>query len=198
MFKRRAKEARRKDGGAGSGDSSSYLDSLTGLYTKRYVDEVLDRECQRARRYGNHLSCLMIDLDDFQAFRDKWGATAADGVLRQVAALLSASLRDSDIAARYGNNRFCLLLPETPDQGADRLAERLRRGVATQPLMVGGRSVAVTASIGIFAPERPAEIRSETFLDHAVEALETAKSAGKNAVREYRGVAPAPGVRDVA
>jgi diguanylate cyclase (GGDEF)-like protein len=127
-------------------------DPLTDLYNRRYLAESLEKECRRASRYGRPLSCLMIDIDEFKLCNDLYGHLTGDEVLRQVAALIRGSVRDTDVATRYGGEEFCILLPETPYEDATRLAERLRSTIAAQPLPVGEQPVPITVSIGVWGP----------------------------------------------
>jgi len=158
------------------------IDALTNLYNRRYLADALRRECTRTKRYGTALSCLMIDLDGFKQYNDLYGHLQGDAILRQVASLISASIRDCDIAARYGGDEFCVLLTETDQEGALHLAERLRVGLAEQCLAVGGRAVAVTASIGVFtSTDRPVPF-PDSVIEHADAALRRAKAAGRNRI----------------
>src|SRR6266545_4127066 len=158
------------------------IDPLTDLYNRRYLADALRRESNRVSRYGGTLSCLMIDLDRFKQYNDVYGHLHGDAILRQVAALISSSIRDCDIAARYGGDEFFILLTETDDEGAQQLAERLRASIAEQCLVVGGRAVPITVSIGVFtANGRPAP-NPETLIGGADTALRQAKAAGKNRI----------------
>jgi len=164
------------------------IDALTDLYNRRYLADALRRECSRVGRYGNTLSCLMIDLDGFKAYNDVYGHLHGDAILRQVAALIAGSLRDCDIAARYGGDEFCVLVTETDAEGAELLAERLRASIAEQRVVVDGWVVTVTASIGVVTVDgRPAPY-PEKLIEGADTALRRAKAAGKNRIHvAHRG-----------
>src|SRR5664280_2921064 len=98
-------------------------DGLTGVANRRRFDESLEREWRRARRSGDPLALLMIDIDHFKLFNDRYGHPAGDACLRSVAqALVGASLRPADLVARYGGEEFVVLLPKTPRAGAEHLA----------------------------------------------------------------------------
>ncbi|HEV8574020.1 MAG TPA: diguanylate cyclase [Dehalococcoidia bacterium] len=181
-----AEERRQRD----EADKRAVTDPLTGLYNRNYLGDVLERECRRARRYGSPLSCLILDLDGFKACNDKYGHVEGDSILRQVAIAIANSVRDIDIAARYGGDEFCILLPETGLDGAIQLGERLRFAIAAMEVVAGRRSVALTASVGVFSPATMNQLRPSTLLDYAEAALRRAKLTGKNRVCEYAVPSP--------
>ena len=160
----------------------AFIDPLTGLYNRRYLTHALEKECARSARYGNNLSCLMLDVDDFKFYNDTFGHIQGDSILRQVAAIIRASVRDSDIAVRYGGDEFCVVLPETQFEAARQLAERMRYSIAAMQMVVDKRSVSITVSIGVFAPEIHTHIHPDAILDQADAALRKAKASGKNQV----------------
>ncbi|HSW06911.1 diguanylate cyclase domain-containing protein [Aquabacterium sp.] len=99
------------------------IDVLTGIANRRCFDQALDREWRRARRSGNALALLMVDVDHFKPFNDRYGHPAGDVCLHAVAqALTGASLRPADLVARYGGEEFVVLLPQTPREGAEHVA----------------------------------------------------------------------------
>jgi diguanylate cyclase (GGDEF)-like protein/PAS domain S-box-containing protein len=157
-------------------------DPLTELYNRRYLAESLEKECRRVTRYGRPLSCLMIDIDGLKLCNDRYGHLTGDDVLRQVAALIKGSVRDTDVVARYGGEEFCVLLPETPYEAAMQMAERIRAGVAAQPLSVGEQPVSITVSIGVWGSSDSEELEPDTVLGYADAGLMEAKAAGKNRV----------------
>lgn len=106
--------------------NQSIVDALTGLYNRRYLENVLERECRRAVRAGRPLSVLVIDIDHFKRFNDTWGHDGGDAVLKKFAELLRTSFRGEDIACRYGGEEFVVLLPETTFDEAFARAEELR------------------------------------------------------------------------
>ena len=156
------------------------IDALTDLYNRRYLADALRRECRRLSRYGGELACLMIDIDGFKRHNDLHGHLHGDAILRQVATLVSASIRDCDIAARYGGDEFCILLTETHHEGAIHLAERLRASIAEQRLVVG--ALPITVSIGVFTATGELALSPEAMIDGADTALRRAKAAGKDQV----------------
>ena len=157
-------------------------DELTGLHNRHYLTQSLETEWRRARRYGRALSCLMIDIDDFEAFNDSNGRAAGDALLRQIAELVRDSVRDTDVVARYTGGDICVLMPETPLGGAMTTAERLRFAIAALRFVADGRSVPITVSIGVFTHAETSRTGPDTLLDYAEAALRKAKATGKNRV----------------
>jgi len=104
----------------------SYKDPLTQLYNRRYFFERLEKEVQRASRYGRVLSLLMIDVDYFKAYNDRMGHLKGDMVLKQIAQILTHKLRSHDVLSRFGGEEFVALLPETNKVSATAVAEKLR------------------------------------------------------------------------
>ena len=125
-------------------------DSVTGLLNHRAIHVRLDQELRRAQRGGQQLSVLMIDLDGFKLFNDTYGHQTGDMVLRQVGQVLVESGRSSDVAGRYGGDEFVLILPDTTQEGARVVAERVRVGLASHPFRTpDGLSVPIRVSIGV-------------------------------------------------
>ncbi len=128
------------------------LDPLTALGNRRRFERALDSEWLRARRGGTPLSLLLVDVDHFKAYNDRYGHPAGDACLRLIAgALRAACLRPADLAARCGGEEFALLLPETDAAGAQRVAERVLEGVAALGLPHEASATApiVTVSLGV-------------------------------------------------
>ncbi len=160
--------------------SQSIVDSLTGLFNRRYLENVLERECRRAVRAQRPLSVLMIDVDHFKQFNDTWGHEGGDAVLRELSALMRAHFRGDDIACRYGGEEFVIVLSEAPLDSAVVRAEELRREVhrlcaeyRRQPLG------SVSISIGIATlPDHG--VSPEDLIAAADRALYEAKKSGRN------------------
>ena len=128
------------------------IDGLTGVANRRRFDELLEREWRRARRSGDPIALLMIDVDHFKLFNDRYGHPAGDACLRSVAhALVGASLRPADLVARYGGEEFCVLLPQTPRQGAGHVARAILDAVGTLEIAHDASSTArhITVSVGV-------------------------------------------------
>lgn len=174
----------------------AHTDALTGLANRRALDEVLDREWQRARRDEAPLSLLLIDADHFKLFNDSYGHPAGDSCLRRLAdAAARMARRPADLVARYGGEEFAILLPGTEDTDAMALGERLRSAIAGLHLPHENNRPAgvVTVSIGV-ATARPWSDRGSTpaaLVAAADAALYRAKDGGRNCV----AVAPRSGTR---
>ena len=125
-------------------------DSLTGLFNRRYLDEALEKEAQRAERHHHPLSLVMIDVDDFKYINDNFGHKIGDQVLQKLGEVILSNIRPSDIACRYGGDEFTLILPETTYEAAQKCAQRLREDVLQINLQFNGRTLNnITLSIGI-------------------------------------------------
>jgi diguanylate cyclase (GGDEF)-like protein/PAS domain S-box-containing protein len=164
-------------------------DSLTGLANRRDFDRELALAFEAARRSRRPLSVLMVDVDSFKAYNDRYGHPQGDECLKAVAgALLAALHRPADIAARYGGEEFAALLPDTDSEGALLVAERFRLGLATLALTHAASSAGiVTASVGVASM---GDTRMESAADLvalADTALYEAKSGGRNQVRLAAG-----------
>ncbi len=160
----------------------SVRDALTGLYNRRFVDEVFDHEVVRCRRNDKSLSVLMIDVDHFKRFNDNFGHDAGDVVLRAVGTLLRESFRKTDLPCRLGGEEFLVILPECDSEAAFKVAEQLRIKISALVLFHQGKSLdAVTASMGVASWPEP--ISDEGLLVSAADAaLYAAKRAGRNQV----------------
>jgi diguanylate cyclase (GGDEF)-like protein/PAS domain S-box-containing protein len=160
-------------------------DGLTGLANRRRFDERLAEEWTRAYRERTSLSLLMIDIDQFKSFNDKYGHPAGDECLRAVARILAAEAkRITDLAARYGGEEFAMLLPNTDAAGCARIGERIRRELheAGIPHVLNPPFGLVSASLG-GAVCRPASERSAghaSLVEAADRALYAAKAGGRN------------------
>jgi diguanylate cyclase (GGDEF)-like protein len=160
----------------------SITDGLTGLVNHREFYQQLRRELERARRYRHTVSLLIIDVDDFKKFNDRFGHLAGDLALRKIADLLRLCARASDIVARYGGEEFAVILPESTAAGALMLAERIKTEVAIHNFLpqVPGE-VHLTVSIGIYTAEEGA-VSEDQLVGYADQAAYSAKGAGKNRV----------------
>jgi diguanylate cyclase (GGDEF)-like protein/putative nucleotidyltransferase with HDIG domain len=121
-------------------------DGLTGLKTHRYFMEAVDREWRRSTRSGQNFSVIMLDLDQFKEVNDRYGHMQGDRVLRAVANVLSDSVRQSNVVARYGGDEFSILMPEATTAQAEPFAERMRANIENDPLL---KTHGITASVGI-------------------------------------------------
>jgi diguanylate cyclase (GGDEF)-like protein/PAS domain S-box-containing protein len=156
-------------------------DSLTGLYNRRYLDETLDREVSRARREGNPLSLVMLDIDYFKRVNDTYGHQVGDEVLRMLASTLSADIRAEDVACRYGGEEFLILLPNMPLETAMLRAEAWRAAVERLSIAHGNFQLTFTISLGVSA--YPDHGKTPDDLTRcADQALYQAKHEGRNRV----------------
>lgn len=156
------------------------LDPLTGLYNRRWLDEVLTREFKRCTADGQPLCLMMIDLDLFKQVNDGHGHLVGDEVLRIVASRLRNAMSSRGVAARFGGEEFAVLLADTPQDQAAALAEGFRAALMENPLATSIGPVSVTVSIGI--AERSQSSTPRTLLQRADGALYGAKSHGRNRV----------------
>jgi diguanylate cyclase (GGDEF)-like protein len=157
-------------------------DVLTGLYNRRYLEESLGREESRARRGGQPLGVMMIDIDNFKHFNDTLGHAAGDAVLRAIGRYLLSAARGEDIVSRYGGEEFMLVMAEAPLATVWERAEKLRRGVTQLEIAYEGQRVGpVTVSVGIGVfPDHGAN--GQEVLRVADAALYRAKQSGRNCV----------------
>jgi len=158
-------------------------DSLTGLLNHRAFQDRAEQEVARARRGGHPLAVVMIDLDGFGAINNAHGHQAGDVTLVAVARCLRAQTRQADVAARYGGDKFALILPETDLDEAVSLAARIREELSRLTMVHGPRAIHVTASVGVAAMPDHATTR-EHLIGAADRASYAAKRAGKNRVRQ--------------
>ena len=160
-----------------------YVDGLTGVYNRRYFDEHLAAEWGRAVRAGTPLSVVLIDVDFFKRYNDRYGHQAGDDCLKRVAATLKAGLkRPGDMVARYGGEEFVCLLPDTPMAGALELARQL--GAAVHELQIehadSAAAPVVTVSLGVCGKRDDAVGTPEAFVREADAQLYIAKSQGRH------------------
>lgn len=158
------------------------VDALTGLANRRTLDQVLSNEWSRARRANLPLSLLMVDVDHFKSFNDRFGHPLGDQALRAVAQSIGACVgRPSDLAARYGGEEFAVILPGTDSAGAAVLAEKIRTSIAALPA-ISEHAATLTVSIGINTWSGNPDITLEQWVSDADKALYQAKYSGRNRV----------------
>jgi diguanylate cyclase (GGDEF)-like protein len=160
----------------------AHTDDATGLFNKRRLFEQLQAEIARARRYGEILSCLMLDIDQFKHVNDTHGHQAGDEVLRQIGGLLRRSLRVTDFVARYGGEEFTVLLPRTDGSGAWRVAENLRSTLKNHEFILPACSIHLTVSIGIACCTKFDKLDAQQIILRADNALYRAKGSGRDKV----------------
>jgi two-component system, cell cycle response regulator len=170
-------------------------DELTGLANYRSFLQTVDREVDRAARYGRPMSLLLLDVDHFKAVNDTFGHQRGDAVLAELAQRVRAQVRDVDTVARYGGEEVVVVLPETDADGAELAAERIRQAVRSRPFADAdgtGDPVRVTVSLGV-AVHEPGSGSADALLRRADEALYAAKRAGRDTWRAAPS-APSPAV----
>jgi diguanylate cyclase (GGDEF)-like protein len=157
------------------------IDSLTGSYNRRGLNELSQRELARAYRSEQPVAMLMIDIDYFKYVNDHYGHAVGDQILCLLSNELQKNLRATDILCRFGGEEFAILLPETNVQTAQAIAERLRIHVANKNFEVPGMNINITISIGVaWMPGNIANL--DTLLKRADDAMYLAKRSGRNMV----------------
>ncbi len=155
-------------------------DELTELNNRRSFFQRATMEMERARRYDRPISFILLDLDHFKRINDSYGHAAGDLVLTETARRIRRSIRDTDIAGRYGGEEFAVCLPETRQHTAENLAERLRAIIADSPIEYGDKELSITASFGIIGRDKIDEETVENLFAKADKALYMAKEKGRN------------------
>lgn len=164
----------------------SSTDGLTGLYNHREFQKRLEVEIERASRYSDNLSLLMIDIDNFKKFNDTYGHQTGDLVLQSISSAIIKEVRMSDFAARYGGEEIAIILPSSDSEDAFIFSDRLRNHIHQIPLKVTGERIEhVTISIGISSFPKDASDR-RGLIETADQALYFAKDSGKNSAILYR------------
>jgi len=158
------------------------IDSLTGLYNRRWLDSMLVRELNRSDRDGRPLSLLLIGIDDFNKQTENEGRLAGESVLNAIAAVLQATTRPGEMLARYGKDEFMTVLPDTDTATGQEIGERLRQAIhqAQVPTSEGDSPAPLTVSIGV--AERIAGDKAEALISAVDGALYDAREAGGNQV----------------
>lgn len=168
-------------------------DHLTGLYNRRHFTTRAREETERSLRYQQPLSLLMIDIDHFKNFNDRYGHATGDRVLQAVAGVLKRALRNVDLCARLGGEEFAILLPNTPAADAYNVADRVRSTLAGTRYTGLGLPPEdnVTISVGVATCPKDTTVLEE-LLELADKALYAAKAQGRDRVCRHGGAAPAP------
>lgn len=158
-------------------------DPLTRLYNRRVGMEKLGEFYRQSQRTGQPLSLILLDVDRFKSINDTHGHDIGDRVLRIVAQVAQKTVRETDMVARFGGEEFLILLPATNLKGAQKLAERIRKRLASTPVpLPSGKTLRVTASFGVATFTPPSPLSQEALIKAADEALYQAKEKGRNRV----------------
>lgn len=157
----------------------SHTDPITQIYNYRLFNQSLDQEIARFNREKQDLAIFMMDLDSFKSYNDDFGHVEGDELLKNLGKILKTCLRETDIVCRYAGDEFCVVLPDTNVDGAQKAADKVLRGVRE----FQGFKRPVTISIGIAPYEKG--LNKKDFIKHADAALYEAKNAGKNTVHVF-------------
>lgn len=162
--------------------ATAIRDGLTGLYNHYRFQEMLDSEYRRAKRYSLPLCLIMMDIDNFKLINDTYGHQFGDFVLEELADIINASIRDTDIASRYGGEEFTVILPNTSLDGSFAVAEKLRLAVANRVFKQDDLTTRLTLTVGISSLAEEGINTKEDLVKHADEAMYEGKIRGKNMV----------------
>lgn len=162
----------------------SKTDPLTGLWNRRYLEERLEAEFKRAKRYDHDLSIMIIDLDHFKSINDTYGHMAGDEVLRKVGAKIKECQRETDFIGRFGGEEIVVILPETDLLASKMIADSIRESIKKEAVVFESDKIAVTASIGVSSMRREHADCSMIFSE-ADEALYEAKKNGRDRVETF-------------
>jgi diguanylate cyclase (GGDEF)-like protein len=168
--------------------NQSIRDPLTGLFNRRYLEESLELECSRAERSREPIAVVMLDVDHFKRFNDTFGHDAGDVVLKHVGEILKRSIRQGDLACRFGGEEFVLVMPGTSVAEAAEVAERVRESIKRLEVAYRNQSLGkITISLGV-APHPAAGQTPAELIEAADQMLYAAKSAGRDRVQLFREV----------
>ena len=170
-------------------EKQSMTDALTGLYNRRSLDQLLQREVALSERHKQPLSLVMIDMDYFKQINDAHGHAAGDHLLRSFADCVRMTLRKTDLAFRYGGDEFVIALPQTPIAQAQQVVQKLRQAFASVDFTSAIAHLEKQPTLSIGVAERSADTNVLTLtglLGAADQALYDAKAASRNCVRTYQ------------
>lgn len=156
------------------------IDGLTGALNRRRLEEIGERDIELARRSGEGIGVLMVDIDFFKLVNDEWGHAAGDAVLKEICVRCKSELRVSDSFGRIGGEEFAVILPRSDASCAAGAGERLRAAIASSPILWEGYSIAVTVSVGAFDGVPAEGDTLSLFLRRADKALYMAKLSGRD------------------
>ncbi len=167
----------------------STTDELTGLHNRKYLQEQLESEISRARRYGTKLSCILFDLDYFKVVNDMYGYEWGDILLTKISGMLAEAARKEDIVTRYGDEEFLIILPNTSEDNAFIFGERFRREVEKFEFIPAGEEerhqITISGGISTFPCMEEVAEDANTLIRYAEHALYNAKKRGKNKIVQF-------------
>ncbi|MBR1943635.1 GGDEF domain-containing protein [bacterium] len=170
-------------------DEVSTTDELTGLHNRKYLQERLDAEISRARRYKTPLSCLLFDIDFFKVVNDMYGYEWGDVLLRNLSDKLKQMIRKEDVLTRYGDEEFIVILPNTSEDNAFLFGERFRRDIEKMEFIPAGEEerhpITVSGGISTYPCLKNVEEDANTIIRYAEHALYNAKKRGKNKIVQF-------------
>ena len=161
------------------------MDGLTQVFSRRHLLERFEEELKRSRKFKHNFSFLMVDIDKFKNFNDKYGHLVGDAILREVSKSVKDNVRQIDFVGRYGGEELSIVLPETDKEQALLVAERMRQAIETRNIKVYDEELKVTVSVGISTFPDDAD-SSNLIIEAADKALYLAKKEGRNKVCAYR------------
>lgn len=162
------------------------LDELSGLYNRRFYDQKILAEFRRSRRNLTPLSIVLVDIDHFKKVNDSYGHLLGDKCIVEISNTIKVLLnRSSDVGCRYGGEEFCLILPETNNEGAITIAQELCKRVSQQPIVNTEFTIKLTISCGVSTYQQEESVTPEILFDNADKALYKAKQSGRNQVQAY-------------
>lgn len=163
-------------------EHQSITDDITGLYNHRHILLEVDKEIERAKRYGRFLSGMMIDVDNFKEINDVYGHLVGDSVLSEVSQVIQQNIRKIDIPGRFGGDEFLIILPETALMAARILGERILIMINKHSFKTARDYLQVSVSIGVFFIQDGKDYDRAIFIEKMDFAMTKAKRLGKNRV----------------
>jgi len=163
------------------------IDSLTNLFNRRAFEQKIEEEFERSTRYGHSLSLLILDIDNFKSINDTQGHHGGDVALVKISETLRNKTRQSDFVSRYGGEEFVLILPETDQENALRVAKKLHEDIRSSTFGTANNSFSITISVGLSSTSTKENSDWKQMLEDADRALYQAKRKGKDRVEVCSG-----------
>lgn len=167
----------------------SVTDDLTGLYNRNFAHKRLDEELSRSKRYNTSVSCILFDIDFFKVINDMYGYASGDYILKKIGEILFKHARKEDIVARYGDEEFLLILPNTDEDNSFLVAERIRKDVEGMEFIPEGddepHPVTVSGGLSTYPFAIVEAETAETIIRYSEHALYNAKKKGKNRIVKF-------------